>query len=437
MTKQIKAIKCPQCGSTRVQEMRTDYYNCENCGTDFFLDSDDITIHHKHEYKGVPSESLSPEAQKVIRFLTLGGAIAFIVAFIFIAVFNCFGVPDGSGYSGMGNGKEEDFSCNAVTGFANKEGKPMLLVFGTTRSGSYPNEKVTVVYKIMDGVSGKEVQRKELPEIVGSRSPEVAARLFENGKMQVLFNEKLWYEFDSHTYTLSAVPATRYQNIPDLSSGFATVEFVYDEYGDGLKVMTNMGKERYYYPLIGKIYDSDAWREAFSAALPAPQERTAFIFSSKSSDYEEEPLRLVRYTYAYQMGYPRYEPRFGWERKPVFWGNETYRKVFISDYSKEKSRLIGYEIINPDSRFFSPGVLWSSADEVLICFRPTAAPDAPYNYQLLDGKTGRLKWSLTAGEDMSGNVRSATQTSEGFLLTYYDSAYLIGNDGKVRHTFKF
>ena len=49
MTKRIKAVKCPQCGSTRAKELRPDYYKCSSCQTEFFIDSDDININHKYE----------------------------------------------------------------------------------------------------------------------------------------------------------------------------------------------------------------------------------------------------------------------------------------------------------------------------------------------------------------------------------------------------
>ena len=48
MPKHIKALKCPQCGSTRATLIREDHYRCDSCSTEFFLDSDEITIQHKH-----------------------------------------------------------------------------------------------------------------------------------------------------------------------------------------------------------------------------------------------------------------------------------------------------------------------------------------------------------------------------------------------------
>ena len=49
MPKHIKTIKCPQCGITRATQLREDHYRCDSCSTEYYLDSDDITIHHKIE----------------------------------------------------------------------------------------------------------------------------------------------------------------------------------------------------------------------------------------------------------------------------------------------------------------------------------------------------------------------------------------------------
>ena len=53
MAKNIKAIKCPNCGSIKKLEIRTDYFRCLNCDTEYFLDDDDINININHSpYQG-------------------------------------------------------------------------------------------------------------------------------------------------------------------------------------------------------------------------------------------------------------------------------------------------------------------------------------------------------------------------------------------------
>ena len=42
MSKQLKVIECPKCGSTQNTEVRPGYYRCKDCNTAYFLDDDDI-----------------------------------------------------------------------------------------------------------------------------------------------------------------------------------------------------------------------------------------------------------------------------------------------------------------------------------------------------------------------------------------------------------
>ncbi len=46
MAKEIKAIQCPKCGSTRKVEIKPEFYRCSSCDTEYFLDNDDVVITH-------------------------------------------------------------------------------------------------------------------------------------------------------------------------------------------------------------------------------------------------------------------------------------------------------------------------------------------------------------------------------------------------------
>ena len=50
MATQLKPIKCPQCGSEKHDDLGEKLFRCRSCGTEFFLDDDDITIHIKHHF---------------------------------------------------------------------------------------------------------------------------------------------------------------------------------------------------------------------------------------------------------------------------------------------------------------------------------------------------------------------------------------------------
>ena len=48
MATRIKAIKCPHCGSSNHRQTDEKRFVCNNCGTEFFLDDDDINININH-----------------------------------------------------------------------------------------------------------------------------------------------------------------------------------------------------------------------------------------------------------------------------------------------------------------------------------------------------------------------------------------------------
>ena len=48
MAKTIKAIICPKCGSNQNTEIKLDYYRCNSCKTEYFLDNDDVNINHNY-----------------------------------------------------------------------------------------------------------------------------------------------------------------------------------------------------------------------------------------------------------------------------------------------------------------------------------------------------------------------------------------------------
>ena len=51
MATEIKAIKCPQCGSSQKTEIRPRYYRCTSCQTEYFLDDDRRIVEHEVTYR--------------------------------------------------------------------------------------------------------------------------------------------------------------------------------------------------------------------------------------------------------------------------------------------------------------------------------------------------------------------------------------------------
>ncbi len=56
MAKQIKAIKCPQCGSSLNTKISEEHFKCDSCGTQYFLDNDDVNINVNHQFNNTSTQ---------------------------------------------------------------------------------------------------------------------------------------------------------------------------------------------------------------------------------------------------------------------------------------------------------------------------------------------------------------------------------------------
>lgn len=430
MSKRIKVIKCPHCGSVKVKETRTDYYQCEACSTEFFIDSDDININH--HYVG-PTNNVSQT--NIIKYLLIAVAVICFISIPSIIV-KCFrssathSTP--SVFSSMPEEKER-FNTEHIMPFLTKDGRAVVAVFGSVSKGDYRNEKIDYLMRVYDVKKDEKIKEQRLAV---DKLDDVQTRTFENGWINVVINKSTWYTIDPSSLELKEM--TVYKNVPELREGFASIEPLYPGDSDGFKVMTNLGKERYYLPLIGKTYTSRELFDACQAKLPNPTIRTAFAFSKQTTDYPEQQIQLVKYTHYVQEGQPKRDSwDFGWCRdfggkSGIFFGNEGSVKAFISTFDRKMARLINYSDFTPEAIYFSPSVLWFDNSQLLIRYKPTAKEDAEYVYQLLDANTAQRKWSIKAPAKFNTtNIENVVRSPEGFLIPSYRSAWLIGNDGKT------
>ena len=416
MPKHIKTIKCPQCGSTRATQLREDHYRCDSCSTEFYLDSDDITIHHKFETERNTSTA------KFKRFFLVLLAVTIFFSLIIIGLIT------------LGSSREESLRIVCVEGkisysikelatFTTTAGRPIVGIFGSARPTSSSNvDDAKGFVSFFDGETQKLVKKIELLEVKG-RIQNMDMRRFGDGAFYIVFNEAHLYRLDPSTLDMTEVHGEDYKR-PELSQGFAKVVFYYSQFGDALKVKTNLGESFVYYPIADKIYTE---REAYAAPLeplPAPKVATHFTFSLKSSDYPNKQLQLIRYRRLEQDGYPCEYPRFQWRS----WDGEDF---LISSTSKKRARLQGYEDLTPGAYYFSPGVLDASEDQILITFKPTAAADAKQMLRCLDAQTGKVLWSYSDDENNLHGGSVASRFAGGYVVVNYRSSYVISNEGKL------
>ena len=422
MPKHIKALKCPQCGSTRATKISEDHYRCDSCSTEFFLDSDDITIHHKVETKPAPNTFL-----KRLLLTILVPAAFFSLITIGVIVWG----SSREGTSEKGSGEEHmSYACERLMAFSSTAGRPIVVLCGAARrddsSGDWDHAKGFMYF--FDGETYEIIKKLELPDVTG-RVSVTDARQFEDGTFYVVLNEKRLFAIDRSTLDVKEIHGEDYK-LPELSEGFGKVALYFHEYGDALEIETNLGKKFVYYPIANKLYTDQSIFKAYEDKLPAPKLRTRFTFSEQmmGSDYMDEQIQLVRYQTLEQLGYPRRTPHFGWEND---YHSSYPKKIFVSKYFVEESRLQSYEDFTPGAYYFSPTVLYESDDQILISFKPTAAADAKKMLRCLDAQTGKVLWSCSEGLDGLDFCLGVARFSGGYVLVDYSHSWLISSEGKV------
>ena len=422
MPTHIKALKCPQCGSTRATKISEDHYRCDSCSTEFYLDSDDITIHHKVETKPAPNTFL-----RRLLLIILAPAAFFSLIAIGLIVW---------GSSREVTSRERDgeehmsYACERLMAFSSTAGHPIVVLCGAARrddsSGDWDHAKGFMYF--FDGETYEIIKKLELPDVTG-RVSVTDARQFEDGTYYVVLNKKRLFAIDRSTLDVKEIHGEDYK-LPELSEGFGKLALYFHEYGDALEVETNLGKKFVYYPIANKLYTDQSIFKAYEDKLPAPKLRTRFTFSEQmmGSVYKDEQIQLVRYQTLEQLGYPRRTPHFGWEND-----RHSYypKKIFVSQYFVEESRLQSYEDFTPGAYYFSPTVLYESDDQILISFKPTAAADAKKMLRCLDAQTGQVLWSCSEGLDGLDFCLGVARFSGGYVLVDYSHSWLISSEGKV------
>ena len=291
MPKHIKALKCPQCGSTRATQIRDDHYRCDSCSTEFFLDSDDITIHHKHETgpdRSNPISSLwntvaaSPR-RKVLILL----ALAFFFSFMAIIPIIALGIFGGSASRNSSDDKGVSLACEQLMTFTSTAGRPIVLVCGSARPkesvGDWDNAKGFMYF--LDGETHEVIKELLLPEVTG-RVSLTDGRQFSDGIFYVILNKQHLYAIDRSTLDVKEIHGEDYKR-PEFTEGFGEVELYYSQYGDALRGKTNLGKSFVYYPIANKLYTEESVFDAYKEKLPEPKLTTHFVFSDQTTDYED------------------------------------------------------------------------------------------------------------------------------------------------------
>ncbi len=466
MAAEIKALKCPQCGATTQQERKPGVYQCANCQTEYFLDDDDVTIHHRHEWVAPPAAR--PVAVRllvgvlVVLGVVIAGSVALTGAWRAPAGASTAPRPpagpavDTEAFTWSSGGQALPVLARAEVGAevgAEAGGaRPLVLLAGWRRYGKgsalAPDDadpRSGLYLSLYDPLTGADTrtQRLELaPDAPARRygAPALEGRVFRDGTAYLIVDKMQLFGVDPVTHTVREVTTTAFARHAALAAGIATMRFDQAGWGDGLELLTNDGGKYHYYPLIDQLYTDEAWYQATHAFTPArrgARPRTYYTFTGASFEFPDAPLELLSVRYLANAGGPEFRLenpswRRDYGRSGMYHGNDAYRKVLISAHDQERSRILSFRNLTPGRRYFDPEVRYADSTALLITLRATAAPTAPLRLQCLDPQTGAIRWTTVLGP--ADGVGAFVRFGGGFVAVEGRRCTVYGADGKVRAT---
>lgn len=404
MAKRIKPIKCPQCGSTQATKTKTDHYRCNSCQSEFFIDSDDININHRHTYH-IPQ--LSGKHLKALKFLGLGIAVFFLMMMVISLL------PSKSTYSPSAVQENKPYwDIGQIIPTTNKDGEPIAIAVGDIVSGNHPNQTYKPIFGFFHAQTFKEIAAVPIDiEKVGG----VHWKKMDEGKTYIVINQNRLFLLDEKTLSISEVTPQSI-GLPEFEKGFAEID-TNAAYENSLEITNNLGREYYYFPKLNQTILYGNYKEIEQLITENPivsQGVTRFVFSRKDDDKLPELFKVKTQG---QVGYP-----YKWLY--LRWHNGGL-------YIDKESRVVSYENFTPERIYFKPEVLHYDDKEVFIYFKHDVSESSPYFFQVLDAQTGELKSTLQREGMHHLRDDDVSKTKDGYLITLHDIFLLNTKDGKL------
>ncbi|WP_049237093.1 hypothetical protein U0021_02815 [Moraxella canis] len=404
MAKRIKAIKCPQCGSTHATKIKSDHYRCDSCQSEFFIDSDDININHRHTYH---MPELSVKHLKKLKFFGLGIAVFFAIMMVISLL------PSRTTYSPSAVQENKPYwDIEQIIPTADKDGEPIAVVVGDIVSGNHPNQTYKPTFGFFHAQTFKEIAAVPIDiEKVGG----VHWKKMDEGKTYIIINKNRLFLLDEKTLSISEITPQSI-GLPEFEKGFAEIDTI-SAYENSLEITNNLGKEYYYFPKLNQaiLYGNRKEMDQLIAQNPiVPQGVTRFVFSRKDDDKLPELFKVKRQG---QVGYP-------------------YKKIFLRWFKGElyidkESQVVSYENFTPERFYFKPEVLHYDDKEVFIYFKHDVSESSPYFFQVLDAQTGELKSTLQRKGMHHLTDDDVSKTKDGYLITLHGIFLLNTQEGKL------
>jgi hypothetical protein len=399
MAKDIKAIKCPHCGSVYKQELKPEFYKCQNCGTEYYLDSDDIHIHHHHEPVAPVQSSSPPISSNTPLYILVFGVACIIIAYLVVVMFS----------STKSSGNKNYVIQMPKIGFAwylytnAQTGDPVYLrLYADYISRGSDKQEYQIHAQYNNAATGELLHdRRMFKDVVTRSNYSFSFRTYPGNLIYAICDNTRLFQLDASSNQLMEVTSTLFKDYPQLSSGIAKLEFAYEK--AVINIVSNEGNTLFYLPVSRQLLtDAAQVQESENKRLKSRH----FVF--------DNPENVV--------------------------GISNKQELHEVGYFEEAHQML-YRNFTPGRTYFDPKIVYQDANNLLIASRITAADEAPLSIQAIDNKNRKVLWALPPD---NYDVYTSTKCKQGFAVEYrkgeeadyVHGAIVISKSGKLVHDFQ-
>lgn len=455
MAKQIKVIKCPQCGSVDKSEIKPEHYRCDNCNTEYFLDSDDINVNIKYQNK--TSKNYFDKSNKKL-LITIICTIVFIVILVSIisvlsnlkpshhqetnttpqhnqtvSTNNSISHPDEQ-KSSLQNVDYDYCSLEIV------DNKPYIMSIVKREYRKSYQAKSKYYFTVHDLLANEIIQEQELDKLkqnsASINSIDWDYYDFSNKQTYLVANKSIIFLLDKNNFTLTDVTSSLLKNYPQYNTGIASVNITIAQGSPerAFHILTDDGKKIYYYPLHDKAYidNNDFYMQKKDFGVPNDtSEHTGFGFAEKHGDN----FKLIKFTFISPDGENHYSiisAKVG-DNNPDGPGKFTDEESAYYFYNVQsvhrEYKLVSHQNLTPNRVYFNPEIVYYDDKTLVIKTKASASPSSHYNYQQLDINDGKVLWTLS---DEQIKIKEIIPYKDGFIAKQSCGEYvMIGSDGTM------
>jgi len=394
MATQLKPIKCPQCGSEKHDDLGEKLFRCRSCGTEFFLDDDDITIHIKHHFdvpRTSPFGNLRTDTSKKIAVII---ATVTITLFFLLFEFVLWDHPSLPKIKAAPIEVHDNVEFSSL--FVRKKKAVLFYIVdrNCVNGGDEETRKAKegVFYGFKDCDTGEVLTEYRLASRDESEMRQLFTssylgflRLSASPRCFIVFDGAKLYELKIDEMQLDDITPTLIEEKKPLSTGIANIKVLSRSYGEGLIITNNLSEKYYYFPQSNRLYSDEAFDYAQNLNMHELQgqkiEKVMFMLERKENDgrqMQQGNLRLWRVPVTYYPGDP----------------NEIYDFWVFDGFYKTQhgNRIHDAQPIGKWFIGFDAAIMYQNQHFLLLKYNPIVGENANVVFQLRSN-VGEVLWT--------------------------------------------